>query len=230
MTTAAGLPSAVPQAESANFANTHMPQRIGLFGGTFDPIHVGHLISARSLAEQARLERVILIPAAQSPHKANLPIAAAAHRLEMCRLAVHGDPLFDVTDVEVKRVGPSYTYDTVRQMYDVAGAQPSLFWLIGADQLGELHRWHRAKDLLQLVTFVTAVRPGWKPPGEPELAARLGLEPARSILAHCYRTPYVEVSASDIRRRLLDRLSVRYMVPDAVASYIQTNALYRESP
>lgn len=207
-----------------------MTQRIGLFGGTFDPIHIGHLISARSLAEQAALARVILIPAWQSPHKVHPPAAAAADRLAMVRAAVQGDPLFDVSDHEIARSGPCYTYDTVREMYDRVGGSPELFWLVGADQLADLHRWHRAKELVDLVTIIAAVRPGWGPPPESELVRHFGLECAKRILAHCYRTPYLEISASDIRSRIASGQSVRGYVPDTVAEYIAGKGLYRGLP
>jgi nicotinate-nucleotide adenylyltransferase len=147
----------------------------------------------------------------------------------MARAAIEGDAMFDVSDVEIARAGPSYTYDTVREMYDRIGGDPKLHWLIGADQLSDLHRWHRARELVELVTFVTAVRPGWRSPSENELAAQFGLEAARRILSHCYRTPFVELSASEIRARLSMDRSIRHMVPDAVAVLIDQHRLYRNA-
>lgn len=201
--------------------------RIGLYGGTFDPIHHGHLISARSLAEQLDLQRVYLIPAARPPHKPRVITASMTHRLEMARRAVEGDPLFEVTDIEAKRDGPSYTIDTVERARQAFGDSASLFWFIGGDSLPELPTWHRVGELVERVTIVTATRPGWQHPTEAELAAAVGDAAARELLSNCVATPSIGISATEIRERRRRGLSVRYLTPPAVVEYMEAHCLYQ---
>ncbi len=201
-------------------------QRIGLYGGSFDPIHHGHLISARSLAERLGLERVLIIVAARPPHKQHVRATAFAHRYEMARRAVDGDPLFQVLDIEARREGPSYTIDTVAALRAEMGNEPEFFWFIGGDTLPALHTWHRARELVRQVTIVTATRPGWTPPDLQTLAKGLGESAARMLLSHCIATPSIAISATDIRRRRAAGLPIRYLIPPSVEEYIQTSALY----
>ncbi|MFH1419983.1 MAG: nicotinate-nucleotide adenylyltransferase [Planctomycetota bacterium] len=202
-------------------------QRIALFGGSFDPIHFGHLISARSIAEQLDLSRVILIPAPRPPHKPNVVLTDTSQRIAMARLAVEGDPLFSVSDIEMKRGGPSYTIDTVSAFRAELGASAVLHWIIGADSLPELVTWRRIAELVTRVTIVTATRPGWTPPDLSQLAGAVGREQAQSLLDQCCATPAIDISATDIRGRVAANLPIRYLVPAAVASYIVRYGLYR---
>lgn len=204
-----------------------MAQRIGLYGGSFDPIHFGHLISARSLAEQLSLNRVVLIPAMLPPHKQTSELTDARHRLEMARLAVQGDPLFEVSDAELHRAGPSYTFDTVTQFRQQLGPLVELFWFIGADSLPELPSWYRVAELVKVVRIVTAARPGWTRPDPVHLIAAVGPPAARQLLEDCLETPRIDISATDIRARVRSGLSIRYLVPEGVASYIATQRLYK---
>ena len=135
-------------------------QAILLFGGTFDPIHHGHLIVARQVAERLGVKKVVLIPSARPPHKHSSVVANAEHRLRMVQLAVEADALFDVCDCELRRAGVSYTLDTVRHLRDLHGPAIRLYWLIGADTIRELPNWHKLADLLNECTIVTASRPG----------------------------------------------------------------------
>lgn len=204
-----------------------MPTRIGLYGGSFDPIHFGHLISARSIAEQLDLERIVLIPSARPPHKQGVTMTSAEHRLAMARTAVEGDPLFEVSDVELHREGPSYTYDTVGQFLNVYGEDAMLCWIIGGDTLPELPSWYRVAELVQRVRIVTATRPGWTPPDPAILTPAVGSEAARSLLADSLTTPEIDISATDIRQRVRDGRSIRYMVPESSRSYIARHGLYK---
>ncbi|QDV92445.1 Nicotinate-nucleotide adenylyltransferase [Phycisphaerae bacterium RAS2] len=201
---------------------------VGLLGGSFDPIHFGHLISARSCAEQLGLERVVLIPSAVPPHKRGAPMTDGAHRLEMARRAVDGDELFEVCDVEFHRSGPSYTIDTIAEIQRLGthGAR-ELCWLIGADTLPELHTWHRAAELVQQARIVTVVRPGWSPPPKAELAKWAGEESAVKLLRDCVITPAIGISATEIRDRVRTGKSIRNLVPEPVRSYIDATGLYR---
>lgn len=201
---------------------------VGLLGGSFDPIHFGHLISARSCAEQLGLDRIVLIPSAVPPHKRGVSLAEGAHRLEMARRAVEGDELFEVCDVEFQRSGPSYTIDTVDEIRRRGlGGSAELCWLIGADTLPQLHTWHRAAELVGRVRIVTVVRPGWSPPARAELAKWAGDEAADALLQNCVMTPAIEISASAIRERVRAGKSIRYLVPESVRSYIDATGLYR---
>lgn len=201
---------------------------VGLLGGSFDPIHFGHLISARSCAEQLGLDRIVLIPSAVPPHKRGVAMTEGVHRLEMARRAVEGDELFEITDVEFQRSGPSYTIDTVAEIRRRGiGGPGELCWLIGADSLPELHTWHRPAELVQQVRIVTVVRPGWSPPLKADLAKWAGEESATALLRDCVTTPAIEISATDIRDRVRSGRSIRYLVPESVWSYIDATGLYR---
>jgi nicotinate-nucleotide adenylyltransferase len=203
-----------------------MNQRIGLYGGSFDPIHFGHLISARAIAEQLDLSRVILIPAALPPHKQALPRTAGEHRLAMVRAAIQGDSLFEASDLELKRSGPSYTFDTVCDFRERFGSGVELYWIIGADSLPDLPGWYRVRELVAAVKIVTACRPGAGSPSLSDLAQTLGEEPAAALLRRSLTTPEIDISGTDIRARAAAGRSIRYLVPESVASYIATRRLY----
>ena len=192
-------------------------------GGSFNPVHVGHLAVARHAAEATGHGRVRLVVAGSPPHKPGDPaVIDAAHRVEMCRLAVAGDPLFLVDDREVRRAGPSYTADTAAELAAETGRPPS--WLIGADLLAGLPRWHRADELLavppRLVRFVVMNRPGhdidW--PALPEIV--------RHLAANVVNVPQLHVSATHLRGRVAAGRSVRYLVPDPACDYITRHNLY----
>lgn len=201
----------------------------GLFGGSFDPIHFGHIISARSVAEHLGITRIVLIPAAEPPHKAGRTLASVEHRLQMTRLAVQGDPLFEVSDIEAHRPGPSYTIDTVIEFRRRLPDSSSLAWLIGADSLPELATWRRISDLLDRVRIVTMSRPV---AGIPDMAGLIDLVGERTVaglLGDRISTPQIDISATNIRARIARNHSVRYLLPDVLAQYIDEHRLYRES-
>jgi nicotinate-nucleotide adenylyltransferase len=203
-----------------------MSQPIGLYGGSFDPIHFGHLISARSIAEKLDLARIVLIPSARPPHKRDVVLSDVNHRLEMAKLAVAGDSLFEVSDVELHREGPSYTLDTVGEFRARLGAGVDMTWIIGADSLPELPTWYRIADLVTQVRIVTATRPGWTPPPLGALMAAVGPERALALLEDCVPTPAIDISSTQIRERVLHQKSIRYMTPESVTSYIVSKGLY----
>jgi len=201
--------------------------RIGLFGGSFNPVHAGHLIASRAVAEHLRLDKLYLVPAAVPPHKVPKNLADATHRLEMLRLATRGESLFEVSDLEINRPGPSYTIVTVEEFRRRLGGSAELFWIIGADSLAELANWYQAERLVDTCRIVTAARPGWDRPDLSALAGRLRPEQIERLKADVLATPRIDISASEIRRRVAAGLSVRYLVPDAVAEYIAAHGLYR---
>jgi len=204
-----------------------MAELVALYGGSFNPIHNGHLISARSVAEQLGAGRVVFIPSAKPPHKLNMDLASAEDRLEMVRLAIAGEPLFDVSDCELRRTGPSYTFDTVTQFRESLGAATPLAWIIGADSLPELASWYRVPELVDLCRIVTAARPGWEQPDLSPLAARLSRDQIERLKADVLVTPRIDIAATDIRRRVCAGQSIRYLVPDAVRDFINARGLYR---
>ena len=195
--------------------------RLGVLGGTFDPVHNGHVAVAEAAVECAQLDEVVFVPTGSPPHR---PPAEASpeQRLEMCRLAIAGDPRFALSDVEVRREGPSYTVDTLLAL---RGANPhaELFLILGWDAASQLRSWHRPDEVLALAPIVVVSRPGRAAPGESELRSA-GLEPGRIIL--CPRaTP--AVSGSEIRRSLAVGRTIAAMVPPAVERYISAHHLYR---
>ncbi len=190
------------------------------FGGSFNPIHHGHLICARAAAETLGIDRVKLIPSAQPPHKPDQSqLAPARHRLAMVKHAIENDPLFEVDDLELTRSGPSYTYDTLLALRSRGLAD--IHWLIGADMLAIFPQWHRAADLLKLAAFDILARPGW----QFDFAA---LPPTfRSLADRVIDAPLIDLSATDLRRRTADGRSIRYATPDPVITYINAHRLYR---
>jgi len=201
--------------------------RVLLFGGTFDPIHHGHLIVAQAAAAELGIDRVVLVAAGQPPHRPEDRLAPAEDRLRMAQLAVAGDGLFAVSDCELERPGPSYTLDTVRYFRGVYGPGVELYWLIGGDNLAELAGWHQVRQLVEECTVVAAARPGH---GEGDLAGLAGVLEAPALerlRRHLLRTPQVDISAREIRRRAAGGQSIRYLVPEAVREHIERRGLYR---
>jgi nicotinate-nucleotide adenylyltransferase len=194
--------------------------RIGIVGGTFDPIHLGHTALAEWAAECARLDRVLLVPAGQPPHRGDA-MAPAKDRLEMCRLAAAGHPRLEVSDVELRRAGPSYTVDTIRELArERAGAE--LYLVLGWDAARELRTWRDPDTVLSLARLVVVSRPGFPEPTADDVR-RSGIDPACVILCGV-GTP--EVEATDIRRLLETGGSLDGMVDPAVEAYLRRKGLY----
>jgi len=190
------------------------------FGGSFNPIHHGHLLCARAVAERLGFEGVLLIPSAQPPHKPDQSqIAPAKDRLAMCQLAVSGDNFFGISDLELRRNGPSYTLETVRQLK--SAGWPAVSWLIGADMLNTLPTWHHPLELIQEANLILMARPGWTFDWES-----LGPE-YQQLRQNVAEAPLIEISATDCRQRIAAGLSIAYLTPPAVCQYIAENGLYR---
>lgn len=184
-------------------------------------MHLGHLIVSRAAAETLQLGGVALLPASQSPHKSALKAQTPAHhRLRMLELAVAGDAFFGIRTLELERPAPSYSYDTVQQLFQQGVS--TVHWLIGADQVQRLPAWHRATELVQCVEFHIAARPGWSFDFD-ELP-----EAFRQLRHKVVQTPTVDLSSTAIRERVRSGRSIRYMVPESVAAYIAEHELYRE--
>jgi nicotinate-nucleotide adenylyltransferase len=195
--------------------------RLGLFGGTFDPIHLGHLILAEQCREACALDRVWFIVAGAPPHKQG-ERTPAAHRLEMARIAIAGHPAFDVCDLETTRPGPHYSVDTLGTIRQ-SRPDDELFFLIGADSLEDLPTWRDPEGIARLATIVVVNRPGIAergPQALPDFGP--GTHPMRTV-----SVPPIGIASKDLRRRLSAGLSVRYQVPRAVEAYIDAQDLYR---
>lgn len=203
-----------------------MIRRIGLFGGTFDPPHVGHLTLAECAREQLRLERVVFMPAGTPPHKRGRVTTPAAARVAMTRLAVHGNRGFKVSTFEARRGGPSFTVDTLRALRR-AHPRAALWLVVGADSLEEFHTWREPDAILALARLAVAPRPGAAPRrrGAHGPARRRGGRPAAADVTWLDHPP-LEVSSSAVRARARAGRSIRYLVPDAVARYAERHRLY----
>jgi nicotinate-nucleotide adenylyltransferase len=194
--------------------------RIGLLGGTFDPIHAGHLAAAKAAMDCAGLDRVVFVPAAQPPHRPPA-VAGAEQRLEMCRLAVAGESRFEVSDVELNRAGPSYTVDTLSELHRL-NPDDELFLILGWDAARLFPTWRRPDSVRKLASIVVVGRPGSDSPDEADLApAGLGGDRVSICLES---TP--EVSGSEIRRAVGSGEPITGKVPPAVEQYIAAHGLY----
>lgn len=221
---------------------------IGLFGGTFNPIHRCHLTIAAQIRERLSLDQILFIPTGEPPHKPHANLASASHRLEMVRLAIAADPAFAVSDIEVRRATKSYSFDTVRALRDHYGPDTDLSFILGLDAFLEFPSWKQAPDLLRLCHFIVVSRTGmsFAPLAErPPLPAisrqalesldrrtqdRLDVPLPGDTRLTCVRLAPCDISASDIRQRLRSRMSVAPLLPAPVESYIMRVRLYQEEP
>lgn len=192
--------------------------RVGIMGGTFDPVHTGHLLAAESARVAAGFDEIWFMPSYVPPHKTGAPGASAEERLEMVRLAISGHPDFRASDLELRKGGTSYTYDTVELLAELH-PQHKFSYIIGADMVMYLPKWYRINDIVRRISFVGLHRPG----------VELRLEELPEKLRSSVRLvtmPLVDISSTDIRRRRSQGLSIRYLVPDDVRIYIEGNGLY----
>lgn len=212
--------------------------RVGLLGGTFDPIHLGHLAAARSAQEALHLSTVKFVPAARPPHRPDSPRASEYHRMEMIRRAIADVAGWEVWDLELRRHGPSYTFDTLASLHDAGLSPTQIFFITGADAFAEIATWHRYPEILDAAHFVVITRPGV--PLEtvrqrvPALISRM-IPPSQvadsattRIIPIASNTP--DVSSTEIRARAARGASLDNCVPAVVAAYIRENGLYRDTP
>ena len=205
--------------------------RLGIFGGSFDPVHYGHLLLAESCREQCRLDQVWFIPAAVPPHKQHAAMSSPAHRVEMLRLATGGNEAFVVNTMELDRGGVSYTADTLAEIH---AQQPAaeLFFLLGGDSLAELPTWREPERICELAVPVVVRRPGAAEVDFTLPLATLLVSAERLELIHRQHVemPAMGLSASEIRQHIAGGQSIRYRTPRAVERYIETHGLYRGAP
>lgn len=199
--------------------------RLGLFGGTFDPIHYGHLILAEQCREQVPLDRVWFLPAGDPPHKRGHELTPARQRMEMIEMAIAGHEAFELSTLEVDRGGTSYTVDTLEQLRKKDPAR-ELFFLIGSDSLADLPLWREPRRIAELATLVVVMRPGSPLPDWGELVPLLGEEQVAGLQEHVVAMPLIDISSTDLRRRVSEGRSIRYLLPRAVECYTKEQGLY----
>lgn len=193
-------------------------RRCGIMGGTFDPIHLGHLVTAEAALHEYELDAVYFVPSGQPPHKED--VTDCAHRYLMTLLATVAHPRFIVSRVEIDRAGYSYTYDTV-QHFARQFEHCEIYFITGADVMHDIHKWHRYKELLQSCNFVAATRPGF---GISEVGT---LTPQELNGIHFLDVPSLAISSTDIRRRVRTARPIKYLVPSSVEGYIYKHGLYQ---
>jgi nicotinate-nucleotide adenylyltransferase len=197
---------------------------VGVFGGTFDPIHFGHLTAAQAMRAALDFAKIFFVPAGQPWLKTGLPISAARHRLDMLRLAVSDERYFEISTVEVDRTGPSYAVDTIDILQRELGSEAKLSFLLGSDALLDLPRWKDPSRLIQICQLVAFSRPGFAVPSLDGLEAAIA-----GISRHItfVEVPQIDISASEIRRLVALGASIGHLVPQVVEMYIIKNGLYR---
>jgi nicotinate-nucleotide adenylyltransferase len=195
----------------------------GIFGGTFDPPHLGHLAAAQEACVALGLDRVLFVPAGQNPLKLGEQISAPEHRLAMTELAIEDDPAFAISRADLDRVGPSYTVDLLERLHAELGPDEELAFITGTDVLHELHRWRSPERILQLARLVAINRPGERVIYPNELETRVAGARERVTVI---QTPGVAVSSTELRARVARGQPIRYLVPDAVAAYVADHRLY----
>ncbi len=194
--------------------------RLGIMGGTFDPVHFGHLVIAEEARYEFALDRVVWVPAGDPPHKQSREVVSQEHRYAMVLLATAGHPAFEVSRLEMERSGPSYTVDTIRSFSELK-PEAELFFITGADATLEILTWHRHEDLVRLCRFIAVTRPGYD------------LNRLNTVLPESYlpristiQAPGVDISSTDLRARLRNGEPVKYLVPDDVEAYLRKHRLY----
>jgi len=189
--------------------------KLGIFGGGFDPIHIGHLVEAQYAAEELELDKLLFIPTGDHPLKPQS--ASSEARLEMTRLAITGNPMFELSDVEIKRTGKSYTIDTVNQVKKLFPSK-ELYLIVGLDNADTFHKWHRIDEILDLCKVVVLSR---------MMTDDYVLSPSLLEKIMILDSPIIETSSTEIRERIEDGKSIRYLVPDKVREYIDSHKLYQ---
>jgi nicotinate-nucleotide adenylyltransferase len=195
-------------------------------GGTFDPVHIGHLVTAEEALVQFNLDKVVFMPTGRPVRKTHRHLSSAEDRYLMTVIATAANPDFEVSRMEIDRPGDTYTVDTMLELRDLYGPRAGLFFISGADAVREILTWKNADRFAGLCTFIAATRPGYDADLEADAAAGVGV-PVPAV--ESMEVPALAISSSDIRARVAARRPIRYLLPEAVAAYIDKNGLYRDS-
>ena len=194
-------------------------KKIGIMGGTFDPIHVGHLMIAEAVWDEYKLEKVLFIPSANPPHKHDV-MTSARHCFNMTLLATCSNPHFEVSSIEMDRTGPSYTIDTIKALKKIYGDDTDFYFIIGADCIHELPSWHKIDELLKICKFIATKRPSYK------LDLSIIAKEFSDYNIQLLETPELEISSTDIRQRIKKGYSIQYITTEQVQQYIRKEELY----
>jgi len=201
-------------------------KRIALFGGTFDPIHLGHTTVATVAGDGVGADKVVFVPAKRSPLKAFFPEASDEDRLAMIKLATEGNARFDLSDYELKKVGPSYTLETIRYFRRELGSNVSIYWLIGADALEDLPHWYGVEELIDECNLAVMHRAGFAPPDFSRYVSLWGEERVKKMQRNVVETPLVDISSTDVRKRLAAGREISGTISPKVLQYIREHSLY----
>ncbi len=199
--------------------------RLGIMGGTFDPIHYGHLVAAEMARSKFNLSKVLFIPSGTPPHKDRSDISAASLRYEMIERAIQDNPSFDISAIELERKGPSYTVDTLRVLRDL-WPEHDLYFITGSDVLREIFSWREVEEILLMTEFIGAARPGFD---ASDFLLKVQQEhPETQGKIHYLEVPALAISSTDIRTRVKDGQPIRYLLPEPVRLFIQEHGLYTD--
>jgi len=199
--------------------------RLGIMGGTFDPVHFGHLVAAEEALVQFNLDKVVFMPTGRPVRKTHRHVSSAEDRYLMTVIATASNPDFEVSRLEIDRPGDTYTVDTMLELREIHGPRAEVFFISGADAVRDILTWKDAERVAELCTFIAATRPGYDVAATLlELTSRASFEPRVEVM----EVPALAISSSDIRARVAARRPVRYLLPEDVDVYIEKNGLYRE--
>lgn len=205
--------------------SSHPIRRLGVLGGTFDPIHHGHLVAAQEACYQLELDLVLFVPAGAPPHKPTRPISHARHRLRMIELAIAERPSFALSRLDIDRPGPHYTADMLQLLKQEYGPDTALFFIEGSDALADIQTWHQPERIIELAEIVVVDRPGT----ELNLARLTEQLPGLATRLHRLPMPLLDISSTDLRQRVREGRPIDYLLPQPVKNYILEHDLYREA-
>ncbi|WP_213975099.1 nicotinate-nucleotide adenylyltransferase [Tepidanaerobacter acetatoxydans] len=200
-------------------------EKVGIMGGTFDPIHYGHLVTAETARTNFKLDRVIFTPAGRPPHKKGYAVTSSEDRYLMTMLAINNNPFFEISRMEIERPGLTYTVDTLEKFYNDLGKNVKLYFISGADAVFDILTWKDVDKVLSYCTFIAATRPGY-----PMEQLNQKLMQIRQIYGHQVvpmKVTSLDISSTEIRRRVKEGLSIKYLLPESVETYIRKSGLYR---
>lgn len=196
------------------------PLKLGIMGGTFNPIHQGHLVAAEFIRDKFKLDEVLFVPSGKPPHKGNDEIALPEHRWMMTVLATASNEHFSVSSIEIERQGESYTRDTIAQLKQIYGEETRCYFITGADAIAEISAWHKTDDLPQMAKFIAASRPGYK-------LNITKIDPRFQKYTFLVEVPALAISSTEIRKRIKKEQTIKYLLPEVVEKYIHKYNLYR---
>lgn len=201
-------------------------ERFAVMGGTFDPIHYGHLVTAEAVRDKFKLDKVLFMPTGNPPHKMNRATSDPNHRYLMTVLATITNPYFEVSKLEIDRAGITYTVDTIKELRRIYGDDAEIYFITGADAMLEIFSWHNVEELFRICTFVAATRPGFHGKDMEQKLSEIKSKYKEKIFS--IEVPSLAISSTDIRSRIKNGKTIRYLLPEAVEHYIRNNKLYLE--